>query len=289
MSIAFEELEGSPVIRVSEQGTVADRVFRVAWDDWPAFARLLVGSYETAASSFVFVPPMEFPGLPNLVVAELVVEPLDRGHPRGDAVTALHSGTNAYPHGGAKVTARYRTSFDVAGPSHPQLPAIPPGTYLTYSAELGSELRVLPGRVWHWNASPDNPPLSPDQNPALVTPTASYRLAWRRVALPPWSAIRGLRGKVNDATFLGAPAGTVLFLGATVERMFQFQETGGFWTIAYAFSERTVELSTGAKVGWNYQYKEQPVSGQHWVSIADDSGNPPYLSGNLTQLFQFGL
>ncbi len=71
MAIAFEELEGSPKIRANEQGTSATRIFKVAWSDWLDFARLLVGTYETVAGAFHFVPPLEFPGFPNLIVDEV--------------------------------------------------------------------------------------------------------------------------------------------------------------------------------------------------------------------------
>ena len=75
MSVAFEELEDSPRIHIREQGTLATRVFRVAWDDWRQFVEALLGSYQIVGCSYVFVPPLEFPGLPNLVVSDVRIEP----------------------------------------------------------------------------------------------------------------------------------------------------------------------------------------------------------------------
>src|SRR5262245_52252570 len=69
MSVAFEELEGSPGLEVSESGMTAWRSFRVAWADWPQFCRELIGSYRVVGGSFVFAAPLEFPGFPNLVVS----------------------------------------------------------------------------------------------------------------------------------------------------------------------------------------------------------------------------
>ena len=45
MSVAFEELEGSPRIQLNEQGVIGLRSFRVAWDDWQTLARELVGTF----------------------------------------------------------------------------------------------------------------------------------------------------------------------------------------------------------------------------------------------------
>lgn len=286
MSIYFEELAGSPVVRVGERETVALRTFRVGWDDWPAFARELTGSYVRVGCSFVFRPPLEFPGLPNLVVSEIEVAPFVPDGPRGELVETLTSGTNRYPEGGAQVTATYRTAFDARNSVRGDLPSVPAGTFLTYTAELGAELQRVPGRVWHWVAS-GNPIVPPDVSPGVLIPTGSFRLTWQRVPAPPWGAMRDARGKVNNATFLSAPAGSVVFLGATARHQFPLSEAGSFWTIEYAFAERTVPLSTGFG-GWNHFYKEQPASGEHWVEIADDSGNRPYRSGDFSALFVFG-
>ena len=286
MPVSFEELAGSPTVRVTERETLAVRAFRVAWDDWPALARELVGSYSRVGCAFLFQPPIEFPSLPNLVVSEIEVEPFAPDSPRGELVTSLASGTNRYPDGGARVTATYRAAYDARNALRGDMPTIPSGTYLTFAGELSAETQSTPGRIWHY-AVTGSPILAADTNPSVVIPTGSYRLSWHRVPAPPWDTIRSLRGKVNQATFLGAPAGTVLFLGATLTPRFPLAEAGQLWTIQYAFAERTVPLASGSG-GWNHVYKEQAVSGDHWIPIADDSGNPPYRAGDFGGLFQFG-
>lgn len=287
MSISFEELEGSPTINITQQGTTALRLFRVAWDDWPAMVRELIGHYELVGSQARFSAPLEFPGVGNLVVAEISVEPFDPGNPEGSELASLSAGANRYPAAGARIAATYRTLFDSTLAARSDLPAVPAGTYLTYDGQLSAEFQAVAGRTWHWTAA-GNPPLAPDQNPALLVPSGSFHLSWLRVALPPWQKIRELRGRVNNATFVGAPAGTVMFLGATVDRQFPFSPSGGFWSVTYSFAEKAIALSGGGTAGWNHQYKETPVSGQHWIAIADDSGNAPYPQADFSQLFQFG-
>ncbi len=282
---AFEELDDSPRFHITESGTSAVRRFLVAWSQWQSFARQLVGSFQIVGSGFSFVIPSHVL-LNNLIVSELTVDPWPADKITSGALFSLGSSPNAYPH--ALVTATYRTIYDHDNRSRPDLPDVPAGTILTYSAELGAEYITVPGRVWQWVDPPDNAKVPDDVNPGLLLPSGAYRLLWRRVAQPPWDAIRALRGKVNNATFVGAPTGTVLFLGARVTREFQFLEEGGFWRLEYSFLESTRELSGGGSAGWNHFYKEQASGGEHWVAIEDEDGNPPYRAGNFAGLFQFG-
>ncbi len=284
MTIAFEELEGSPTIKVDEQITTATRVFRVAWDDWREFVLSLVGGYEAVGCNLLFQPPLAFPDLPNLAVSEVQVEPLDGGAPEGSDVATLVSGTNRYPDAGAKVTAVYRTLFDQENQLRPDLPAVPEGTYLTYRADLGAEELATPGRLWQWDDG-SGETLPPDRKPRILVPTSSYQLVWHRVPRPPWEAIRALRGHINAYPFLGAPAGTVLFCGARVTRQFQFLETGGFWRVELNFDERTLPLAGGGVGGWNYEHDARASA---WTPIKDAAGNPPYPAADFLALFLFG-
>lgn len=285
MSVPFDELDDSPRFRIGESGTTAVRRFLVAWGNWQSFARELIGSYTIVGDGFTFVIPSHVL-LDNLIVADLAVDPWPAERITSGPLFSLASSPNDYPY--ALVTATYRTIYDHDNRSRPDLPSVPNGTILTYSADLGAEYMTVPGRVWQWVDPPDNPKVPDDVNPGLLLPSGAYRLTWRRVARPPWSAIRSLRGKVNDGTFVSAPAGTVLFLGARVTREFQFLEQGGFWRVEYAFLESTRDLAGGGQAGWNHFYKEQAVAGEHWVQIEDQDGNPPYRSGDLATLFQFG-
>lgn len=289
LSIPFEELAGSPALSINQQTTTAVRTFRVAWDDWPAFARLLVGRYRRVGCSHEFVPPLPFPGDPNLIVSDIDIEPFDAEGPDGSDVATLTSGTNRYPAAGAKVTAVYESLFDADNRPRDDLPGVPTGTYLTYEADLGFEQFSTPSRRWRWNAPPDYPALAADVEPSLLLPTGDFRLTWHRVAVPPWTAIRNLRGHVNSGTFVGAAAGTVMFLGAKIRREFRFAEGGGFWRIEYQFAERAIPLNGGGVAGWNHYFREQAISGEHWLPIINASNQPPYPNGDLGALFAFGI
>lgn len=286
--ISFEELEGSPRIGIREDGTVAVRTFRVAWNDWPRLAQVLAGSYRRIGGRFQIVEPLAFPGQPNLMVSDIDVEPLLPSTLDGSQVRTPAAGLNRYPSGGARLTATYRTAFDRHSRPRGQMPSVPRGTYLTFRADLGMEYVAMPSRVWRWSAAGDDATLPPDVQPGVALPQGLLELTWHRVPLPPWDAMRQLRGAINATEFLGAPAGTVLFLGARARRVFQFVTDGGFWRITYQFQESVKTLSTGAAVGWNYFYREQAAAGEHWAAIEDQDGNPPYREADFAPLFEFG-
>lgn len=287
MSIAYEELEGSPRLRINDAGVTAVRTFRVAWNDWPAFARLLIGQYQLIGGTLHYVPALPFPGLLNLITQELAIEPFDPRNPEGNATPTLDGAANAYS-GGARVIATYRTLQDHDNRSRSDLPEVPEGTILRFRSELAAEYYSTPGRVWSWDIA-GAPKVPDDVLPGILLPSGGYELVWQRVPYPPWDAMRALRGKVNQSTFLGSPTGTVLFTGARATREFQFLEEGGLWRIEYQFLEQTKELNSGAKVGWNYFYREQASGGEHWLRIKDASGDAPYLAGDFSTLFAFGV
>lgn len=286
-----EELQGSPVVEIDEDGTTATRLFRLPnWDDWRSFAADLVGRYVLVGSQFHFVRPVLFPGYVNLIVAGINVEPLDPASPVGDE-TSLEGNTNRYPAAGAKLTVTYRTLYDTDNGQHPDAPGVPSGTYLTYAADLGVDTLQVPGRSWQYDVG-GTPTLPDDVNPLLVAPTGSYSLTWHRVMRPPWQTIRALRGTVNEQTFVGAAPQTVLFLGARITRQFQFLEQGGFWKIRYSFAESAKRLSGGGVAGWNHFARRTSAAGDEvWTPIKAFASSPPlrpYAVGDFQTLFQFG-
>ncbi len=294
MALPFgvEELEGSPLISINEDGTRATRMFRLpGWDLWPAFARELIGRFVLVGGNCTFVRPLAFPGHDNLIVHALDIAPLDPARPVGGFV-GLEAGANRYPSAGAKVTAQYRTLFDINNLPLPDSPGVPEGTFLTFRADLGAESERVPGRNWVWDIAGE-PTLPDDLNPHVLRPSGAYTLTWHRVLCPPWDAIRSLRGKINASSFLNAPAETVLFLGAKVTRQFQFLEEGGFWEISYSFAESTKKLrDRTTPVGWNHFFRRATAPGEeNWTLIKAANSAPPerpYQAGDFDLLFQFG-
>jgi hypothetical protein len=286
--ITFEEHEGSPTIDIAPGGVAGQRRFVVDWSDWDAFAQEVYGIYRDVGGLVVVIAPIPFPGnRPWLLPDTMHVEPY-AGSADGSPVTTLSSGTNGYAK--ALVTVNYRERFDDRK-DHPNNPDVPKGTYVTYKGDLSAEYSSPPGRTWMWENLAEQLPA--DVMPAILTPTGNFTLTWRRVLRPPHGVIGRLRGKVNNATFMGAPAGCVLFLGGQLQRDFQPSDDVPIWRIDYRFLEKRSYLTNGmTAVGWNYFFNSKPDSGnEHWQRITAAQsvvGNEyPYQSADFNTLFQY--
>jgi len=279
--ITFQELEDSPRIKIKLNATTATRKFLVAWDDWKDFAIELLGSYTVTGTTTNITPPIEFPGVDNLIPIDVDVSPFMPDSPTGTVSVTLDGQHNEYA-AGAVVTVSYETRFNTTSPV-----TAPNGTWVTLEGDLGAEMMTVPGRMFQWTGTSTN--LPDDANPGILVPTGQFSLTWHKVLFPPWSTIRSLRGKVNSSSFLGAAAETVLFLGASYRRQFQVTNDSGHWEVVYRFAESSKQLASGSVGGWNHFWKEVAASGEHWVKIdAADNGELPYKTGDLSTLFNYG-
>ncbi len=280
-----EELENSPLLEIVGGEISGQRTFKVAWADRLEAVRALWGSLQVIEGVPTYTPPAHYPDFPNVLVNELRIEPLDRNSPLGlTPLVDFSSGTNEFEF--ARITARYK-NFEM-GTDGGRKPTVPNGTILSYSSDLASEYLPVPGRTWRWNMT-GNPQVSDDLSPGVLIPCEDIHFAWRRVPLPPWDAIRDLRGQVNADTFLGHAAGTMLFLGARVQHDFQVTDTG-LWRIDYHFKVKELRSTADStlRLGWNHYYRPQADAGEHWLSIQDAEGNFPYPAGDFASLFVFG-
>lgn len=314
--IEFQELGGSPTMEISTQGVSGQRIFWVPnSNDLTPFLQEVIGQWilqgqnqqSNQSGQCLFIEPMPYPGYPNLVPTDIRVEPKMPDSPEGtfQVGVTLNGPTNDYK-SGWKVTVQYSTVYNTQ-PWNINQPTIPTGTYLTYSADLGGEMMELPGTKYYWCNSPGIIPVDENGDPLplkdkegedirvpQLIPTGNYTLTWERVLEPPWTTIRQTRGKINNAAFMGAPAGTVMFLGAQIERQYQFTVDAGFWKVQYKFSERSITLNSGSEAGWNYFYAGKlenwsntvPTAGflqlENWLTVTSDAGTPNAQGGPWT-------
>lgn len=293
MAYTFQEI-GGPVVVFDEDGQVTGtREFIV--DPYSArfeFADDLRGkSQSVGGSGAILKPKAHFPDFPSLLISKVTTAPFDP-EPLGGGTLQLSSGESTYSH--ARVTAEYRT-LDIAGASAPgggggDSPSTPAGTYLAWDEDIGQQILTVPGEKWVFPplAPPDN--TLPDDTPVgILIPTATHILTWTNVAVVPRTAMRKLRGRINDAVFLGAPIGCVMFIGGRISRVMQTDGSVRFG-VSYTFEEKTIGKITAPDtvVGWNYFYSAKGDAGEHWLPIENYvTGEPPFQSGNLNLLFQY--
>jgi hypothetical protein len=300
----FEELGGSPTLEINTQGISAMRKFWIPKTaDLTAFVQEVMGVWVMQGNSptgtCFFQPPMSYPGFGNVVPSDIKVVPHMPDSPMGTfpVGVTLNGPANDYS-GGWDVTVEYTTQYNV-NPWASFQPAVPNGTYLSYSADLGAETMIIPGRAVSWGQYVDGVPellvdasgqdmiVKADVEVGIQRPTGNYTLTWDRVLEPPWAAIRLTRGHVNATTFMGAPPMCVLFLGAQVSRQFQFTDDGGFWKVEYKFAENSVTLNSGTEVsGWNYKFNPDMVNDENWTPLFTYSmtspGDPGFISNSGT-------
>ena len=287
--IDFEELEGSPLLEINQQGITATRRFRIAWADYERFVAELAGVSLDVGGSVVVSEPLAFPGRrDDLQVDGVRIEPFDPTRPDGAELGTLSAGANVYA-GGARVTVTYRQRFDRQNSAqNKKLPKPPDGTYLTYRCDGSSDSHVVPGRHWIWETLGTD--LPDDQAPAILQPATMHRLTWHHVVRPPWTALRNALGRVNQAEFLGADAETLLFAGYSAQHYFRFNERTLVWRLDYTFSELRRRLQAGSYAGWNFGYNKQASGGEHWQKIRtkDSPVEYPYGTADLATILQYG-
>ncbi|NMC22070.1 MAG: hypothetical protein GYA33_16810 [Thermogutta sp.] len=277
MGIFFQELAGSPQERHGPDGFRAVRRFLIAWEDREAFAAEVLGR----GGQYAPRPWSRYPGKSDAYAAAVSFEPADPASLRtllagqGDDPSALladYSGTPAV----ARVEYRGVSPQDREdGPSPAR------GTHLSYRMEPVWEGLPLAASGWHWSDLPQQN-LPPDAVLDLLLPETDHILTWRQVVGPPWRAMRELQGKVNADTFLGCPAGTLLFLGAAANKLFRGAgEVAPFcWELTYRFRERAIKHA-GQAFGWNHRYRGDPPG----FAVPQDADGPLFESAVFAPLF----
>jgi hypothetical protein len=275
MSVVFHELAGSPIERYTSSGFIAERHFIINWADRDAFAVALLGeAAEHGGSSST-----HYPGKETVFAKTIRYEPLDPELLDEAAQSSLTEGLNSYSKSFAKAIVTYQTMSknDRSDISNE------PGTHLTYEMFYGGEHKSLTATGWNWlDTSLAIPSTEILQK---WVPMTEHNMSWHQVVNPPWETIQTMQGKVNSTTFLGAPAGTVLFEGARANKLYQAGYDEGSapfcWKIEYMFREKAIKHGTST-YGWNHAYRGNPAG---WVELINTTGDKLYASADFTQLF----
>jgi hypothetical protein len=292
-STGWEELPGSPKVKIVDGKFSAIRRFVIPWNQTIDFAKDLLGFWENDGTDIIYVPPVSFPGFPFAICREFELEPLmgdDSAIVTPASVDDLATNTNQPEYG--VVTAQYMV------PDLPQkrndTPNVPEGTYLTIDYNHGQQLQRVPGRRLKWDGTSDL--LDEDEPGWVVENTEEISMQWDRVPyqLVPFNKISQFRGCVNSGTFLNHAATTVLFKGAKTK--YDLQITGQvLMSLSYMFSvlERpglNYDDSHTTLYGWHHMLrKDASAPAEGYVKVKHASTDE-YLfpTADFNQLFTYG-
>jgi hypothetical protein len=233
MSVTYKELTGSPVEQYGADGMTATRLFICPWDDRDSFVQEILGEgYQSGISD-----PVAYPGAGGVAAIKVKVEPLADDLEIQD-LGDLAGGLNAYQ-GFAKVTVSYKKQTESSELN--LVASIASQSQLTYCTELTYDVLTLPGGDLYLPGNTQVAFPSAAQGTVRI-PVTKHILTWSGVSNPPWNTIRNCKGTWNSAEFLGAPAGTLLFDGATAKGVFpsisNLSECPDGCTLQYTFREK---------------------------------------------------
>jgi hypothetical protein len=279
MAAPFWEMADSPKETHSRQGFSATRTILTLWADRSTIAAQLMGSANTTGA----VNALQYPGLSSVRCARVDVAPLTNDV-TSQVLATIDGDLNSYE-SYAVLTAKYQT----LEPVDPDLPVSgDEGTYFSYRLGISAEGLVLPGVGMKWASdAPGKSPQEQDLTVTITIPIQEHFLTWHRVLNPPKKTFRDLIGSVNEAKYLGAATGTLLFSGATLDAEWAFE--GDFDDIRQAyrvnltFKERRI-MDGGAAIGWNYAWRSLPEGSRGWQEIENGNGEPAYRSGDFGRL-----
>lgn len=249
------------------------------WTQSDAFVNALKGITTItggAGGQVTKTAPHQHPLSPNLYCAE--------AHCRGTGLEQLNA--QGYPSyaGGALIEATYRPMVPLGGfqmtPSEllQQIDPATPILWCTQELEFTTEYFIVPGSQSTVKFTSGAHSGDVVGIPFKINVPITYlNLTFHKVPYMPAASIRAVQGNVNSTTFLGAPAGYVLFKGARVVRDCNSDGTV-VQKVMLVFANRT---ATGQK--WNYL----PDIDLGWQSVAASGGATLYPTADLNTIIIF--
>lgn len=270
----YAELPGSESATFDTSAIVSiERRFVVPWAERNRFARRVA---EYPHPTYRYARPTRITIQPFMGEGEVSIQPVNP-----------FLQTIAYQH--ALITVQYQIDpVEVARwPTGIPVPQRREGTTLELRLSSGGEFLMLEGAVWADNTDEDpSKPVPEEGSPALRLYVAQreIEIVWHRVDDLSVERFEALKGCVNDDTFLGCPAETLLFESYSVSpEVVLDPEEPVRWAVSCSFLHR--ELKTGTAVyGWNHEYRRDGIQ-RVQIRGADGALQDRYLKASFTHMF----
>jgi hypothetical protein len=273
----YEELDGSPSYSFGRKGGSGKRTLLCDWPNRFLVLNDQIPSAYVNGSDIVIPPASTFPGIPSLVADHVEIAPYNR-----------MSGDGSFPatYDKARITISYSTlpyaqqvtSVGIFGPGG----RFPIGTglkatFISHKIKVSGEFLTWPSSAMQYaaNANPSSPArggaqrrVPQERQYSVILPLLEHHITWHNVPFPPWKAIRWLVGNVNAYPFGGAPAETMLFLGADSPEMKWTWDNIQVWSPTYQFTEKNSnQLDPTQAFGWNHHVRANGANAGAWQIV----------------------
>jgi len=201
--VVWEEIEGSPNFSISRAGNSVTRMFKVNGDE----DELIYFMQTLASGDGTF--PAESVVLSNVLLTGMTAEPWESATKKDDSISnpQSHAGSARY----WKVTAQYELyQFNKTWPTSIPKPGHDSGTLLQFRTRTSGQWLTMSSRDVEYDDG--NGQAAPDTDYRLIILVREMVIDWLNVYNPPFNKIDSCIGHSNHNTFLGAPAGTLLYL-----------------------------------------------------------------------------
>lgn len=292
----YDEHEDSPTF----EGDITSATFKavtrglVNWTDINGLIAYLMKPTLVFGELFGVFAGSPFPDNSNLFCGRWQFSP-------ADTITGASTG-GVNTHNFAWLTITYQNIK-----AHPQNNTQDPVPMLTHEWDIGGEF-VIPNNLalqWAGKAG-DVSSAGSEVRAGIFVPTQEITINWPRIISPPFTTIRALVGKVNNADFVfntGTMAfETGLFLGAKV-RMDSLSDGTVAFSLGYKFSQKQVpaadvgfpqtvggvNITQGLVGGWNHYFRSnasKPGFYRLQMTQTVAGSNSIYQHGDFTKLFQ---
>lgn len=180
--------------------------------------------------------------------------------------------------GGALIQAEYRPApMDFSGGNlNNQIDPLTPVNWCTQEIDFSTETLTIPNSQMKYTAGPNSGSVIKGVYVKFQIPITVMTFTFHKLPYMPMTAVRALRGRVNNATFLGSPPETVLFKGAKTTR--EWNTDGSVvQRVVLIFEERDAQFP------WN----SLPSDDSPTFYPVASAGTKLYPTANLSPLLQF--
>lgn len=245
------------------------------FDDWSQsddVANQLTGYTERIGSGSKRVPPHQFPLSPNLFCTGVVIEGVGTPILNGQGLVNYHGGFFAH--------VEYRSSSMILQQSQQdpandhQVDPDNPVVWCTQELDFETETLVFEKSQYHWVTGDYLNGRSAKIPIKINVGITTINITFHQVPYLPIDLIRAKRMQVNNAKFLGAPTGCILFVGARTIRELNTDGTLA-QKVQLQFKDRDIP--------WNKFLRSDK---KEWAEIQDSASNTMYTTTDLSKLMK---